>query len=525
MSQLKEEMSKGGISADMVANAFKAATSQGGLFYGSMDKQSKTFAGQMSTLSDNVKSTFGKVFESTFKNISENILPTVNNAVGAFGDTFKKTGSFVDSFRVMISTVFPPNIASTIFSITDKITGLAFAFKGIITGDEETLWLSFTDWLKISPSIAEPLLKILMTLRDAAKQAFTDVFGWITNNGPTVKLIISGIVGAMVAYKTAVIASRLSVLASNAVMEVQSVLFALNAIKCGFATEALAAMTVSTDSSTAAQWLLNAAMNANPIGILITIIGALIGALIYLYNTNESVRKVMDACWNLIKNTIVEKVTEAKNFFVNAFNAILNFVENNWKQILLFIVNPISGAIALLYNNNPKFRQWADNAANAIKEGFNAAVKFMEELPGKALRWGKDMLDNFINGIKAKFAPLTDAVSWIGNKIKGILGHSVPTEGPLKNELTWMPDMINNLTQGVEGNKGKLIKSIQGMASDMSLNLKGDVKTNKASTSNLSSGPLFVIQQFVNNSDKDIETLMYQMEYARQRAARALGGE
>lgn len=41
IGELKEDMAKGAISADMVADAFASATSEGGRFYGAMDAQSK----------------------------------------------------------------------------------------------------------------------------------------------------------------------------------------------------------------------------------------------------------------------------------------------------------------------------------------------------------------------------------------------------------------------------------------------------------------------------------------------------
>lgn len=50
VGELKEEMEKGAISADMVADAFASATAEGGQFYGAMEAQSKTFSGQVSTL-------------------------------------------------------------------------------------------------------------------------------------------------------------------------------------------------------------------------------------------------------------------------------------------------------------------------------------------------------------------------------------------------------------------------------------------------------------------------------------------
>lgn len=52
MAQLRDEMSKGAISAEMVTQAFKDATSEGGRFFGGMEAQSTTFTGLVSTLTD-----------------------------------------------------------------------------------------------------------------------------------------------------------------------------------------------------------------------------------------------------------------------------------------------------------------------------------------------------------------------------------------------------------------------------------------------------------------------------------------
>lgn len=56
-------MSKGAISAQMVAEAFKIATSEGGQFYQGMESASQTLDGLISTLQDNVAATLGTLFE------------------------------------------------------------------------------------------------------------------------------------------------------------------------------------------------------------------------------------------------------------------------------------------------------------------------------------------------------------------------------------------------------------------------------------------------------------------------------
>ena len=61
---LKEEMEKGLISFDMVKQAFKDATSEGGLFFNLMEKQSQTVGGKLSTISGNLDEVMKAVFAS-----------------------------------------------------------------------------------------------------------------------------------------------------------------------------------------------------------------------------------------------------------------------------------------------------------------------------------------------------------------------------------------------------------------------------------------------------------------------------
>lgn len=67
VAELKDQMSKGAITADMVTAAFRAATSEGGLFFGNLESQSQTLAGKLSTLKDN--------FVTALQNMAEAFLP------------------------------------------------------------------------------------------------------------------------------------------------------------------------------------------------------------------------------------------------------------------------------------------------------------------------------------------------------------------------------------------------------------------------------------------------------------------
>ncbi|MDL2314778.1 hypothetical protein LJC16_00785 [Bacteroidales bacterium OttesenSCG-928-C19] len=64
----------------------------------------------------------------------------------------------------------------------------------------------------------------------------------------------------------------------------------------------LGVLAAKTAIVTAAQWLLNVAMSANPIGIIIVAIGALIGLMVTAYNKFDKFRAIVDGTWASIKN-------------------------------------------------------------------------------------------------------------------------------------------------------------------------------------------------------------------------------
>ena len=84
--ELQNVMSKGQISADMVAAAMKRATSEGGKFYQMMDKMSATTGGRISTVIDSIKERTAKMFEyiapliAKFLELVDAIIPPIFTA-------------------------------------------------------------------------------------------------------------------------------------------------------------------------------------------------------------------------------------------------------------------------------------------------------------------------------------------------------------------------------------------------------------------------------------------------------------
>ena len=78
-----------------------------------------------------------------------------------------------------------------------------------------------------------------------------------------------------------------------------------------------------------------------------------------------------------------------------------------------------------------------------------------------ALKWGKDLIDNFVGGIKSKISAVISAVSGVASTVKSFLGFSEPEKGPLSNFHTYAPDMMNLFIHGIRDNEKKLTDQIE----------------------------------------------------------------
>ena len=81
MASLYERISKGNISVEEITNSMKRSTSEGGRYFQSMEKQSKTASGQLSTLNDNWSTFLGALAESSSESLKGSILPQLNESL------------------------------------------------------------------------------------------------------------------------------------------------------------------------------------------------------------------------------------------------------------------------------------------------------------------------------------------------------------------------------------------------------------------------------------------------------------
>jgi len=119
MGSLYDRISKGTMSVDEITGAMKRSTSAGGMYFESMQKQSKTFSGQLSTLKDNATQLLGSLTEGLQKNLATTLMPQAVDAVSQLTDAFATSGT-------------TGLIQAGMKILTDVITGVAQALPDII---------------------------------------------------------------------------------------------------------------------------------------------------------------------------------------------------------------------------------------------------------------------------------------------------------------------------------------------------------------------------------------------------------
>lgn len=112
-------------------------------------------------------------------------------------------------------------------------------------------------------------------------------------------------------------------------------------------------------------------------------------------------------------------------------------------------------------NSDTSVGEAAENLGQDVDTSFN------QKLDGWT--WGFDLVKNIYSGLTSPngVGLITSGASTLAQIIKNNIGHSIPKEGPLKDELTYMPDMIDNLVMGIDKNRYKVANAANNVAKDI----------------------------------------------------------
>lgn len=256
----------------------------------------------------------------------------------------------------------------------------------------------------------EPLLTKVKEIGAELLGNLVPIIEGLLNNLPAVAVAVAGIAAALVSYKVAAIA----------------------------ATAAEKGMTVAQYAAAAAQKVLNAAMAANPIGLVILALTALVTAFVYLWNNCEDFRNFWIKLWDKIKTTALSVVDALK-------------------QLPSKIYNAISGAIQ-------RVQQWGTDMVNKAKSGMknvvSSVISTLKELPSKVLSIGSDLVAGLWNGVNNKLAWLKSKISGFASSVLSSIKSFFGVNSPSK-ETAWIGEMLDQgLAKGVEDNADQPIKAM-----------------------------------------------------------------
>lgn len=191
---------------------------------------------------------------------------------------------------------------------TDSLANLGERIEPVTTSVKEGFARILDQMLELTQNVdfqalAENVQSGFSYVIDTVIPKIMDGFQWIIDHKEPIIATITGIATAFAAWKI-----------------VSIVTLAVDAIK-KFSTAIKAGETVMQ--------ALNLTMNANPIGIIITLVSGLVVALIYLWNNCEAFQNFVKSLWENIKTLFCQavewistKLSEVSAFFSNVFGGI-----------------------------------------------------------------------------------------------------------------------------------------------------------------------------------------------------------
>lgn len=333
--------------------------------------------------------------EGKFKELGEH----VSKGIGTIMDSFSKVfnlGNGTDKLNGLMDGLnkFVDNLSKNIANNAPKI--VAF-FKET----KDSLGAIFSIGKNFASGIWEVAVDMIKGVAGA--------FNLMTGNGKKAKgpvTSLSTALGSIAQHKTAI----------RTVGSLFAAYFVGSKIANGITAvvKGIRAWKTATAGMTVAQKALNLALASNPIGLIVTGVTMAITALVMLYKHNKKFKAFVDGMFNAAKKAFdkIFKVTK------EIFGKIIDFFKKDWKQVLLFIANPVAGAFALIYKHNKKFKKFVDDLAKNAKKAFDNIVKWFKDIPKNLSKTWENIKDGAKSGMKNLGSAITGKLSDIGKEWK-----------------------------------------------------------------------------------------------------------
>jgi len=340
----------------------------------------------------------------------------------------------------------------------------------------------------IGNSLATVLQPVLQDI-SAALQRFADV--WNSIPAPVQETIVKIALVAAAVGPVLIVVGKLITSVGTILTIIPKISSAMAVVKTGMAA-------------------LNGVMAANPIGLIITAIGLLVAAFIYLWNNCESFRNFWINLWDNIKEVAVTVFTALKDFFVtiweaiknvftSAVNGISSFLSGAWngiKTVATTVMNAISTVIQTVWNGIKTFfttifsaiqtvvttyfniyKTVITTVLNAIKTVVTTVWNAIKTAITTVVNAIKTVVTTAWNGIKTVTSTVFNAVKSVAtsvwNGIKSAVMNAVNTmKSGISSAFNAIKSTISGILNGIKSTFSSVFNGIWSFVSGIVSKLK-----------------------------------------------------
>ena len=449
-----------------------------------------------------IKTTVSNIWDSVKNAVTQKITEikgTIVNGFNAAVNFIKNLGSQAVQWGADIINGIVNGIKNCIGKVADAVKGVANKIKSFLhfsVPDEGPLadfesWMpdfmqGLADGINANANVVGDAVngfagglaeKISSVIQSALSNVVTAVQGFMEQVFDTVKTVWTNVNAAI----DATMAQISSGIASGWKAIVSTIKTALENIR-----------NVITTTWKAVSSAISAAMDG-----IKKIVTAVWAALKNLIKTGQlDIKSVVTTTWEAVSGVVRTAVNAIKSVVQSVWNAMPDTVRsamNRVKEAVLSIWDGIKNGIG------DRLGGVRDAVVNAMNAVYNAVM----DKVNSSWSWGRDLMQNLINGITYMLGSLINTVADVARAISDYLHFSVPDKGPLSEFESWMPDFMKGLAQGINRSKKYVEKAVSSVADAMSLTMQSgfDMKFDGISGAMLDGGSGSVVNNYYNNDN------------------------
>lgn len=196
------------------------------------------------------------------------------------------------------------------------------------------------------------------------------------------------------------------------------------------------AMGAAQKIATAAQWAWNAAISANPIGLVVIAVIALVAIMVVLYKKSATFRRFVDAMWKAIQAAAAATGKVLKAVWKAALAAVMGYVRGfvAYFKLVFGVLKGIVSLFIAIFKGDWRgvvdvvkgiiggFRDFFRNIFDALPDPVQKVIDKIHDGLAGAFQFVKDKARPILDGIKSVFDGIEDAIQTVIDAVESLVG-------------------------------------------------------------------------------------------------------